>query len=57
MINVIKEEMSVDSFISKVEKAEDNGTVKNGACPDCGGQIQYVEGCDVCYSCGYSHCS
>ncbi len=27
-----------------------------GACPECGGPVSPVEGCDVCYSCGYSHC-
>jgi ribonucleoside-diphosphate reductase alpha chain len=57
-IKVIKEEeISVDSFIKEAEKKEFTNIVKNGACPDCGGPIQYVEGCDVCYSCGYSHCS
>ncbi len=28
-----------------------------GACPECGGPVSPVEGCDVCYSCGYSHCN
>jgi ribonucleoside-diphosphate reductase alpha chain len=58
-IKVIKqEEINVDTLLKEVEKKElSNGTVKNGACPECGGPIQYVEGCDVCYSCGYSHCS
>ena len=27
-----------------------------GACPDCGGSLQQVEGCLVCASCGYSKC-
>ena len=57
-INVIKqEEISVENFIKEAEQKEVVNSVKNGACPECGGPIQYVEGCDVCYSCGYSHCS
>ncbi len=27
-----------------------------GACPECGGQIEYESGCSVCRSCGYSEC-
>lgn len=63
-ISVInQEQITVDKLL---EEADENGskeeksstpTVKNGACPECGGPIQHVEGCDVCYSCGYSHCS
>ena len=28
-----------------------------GACPECGGQIEYEGGCSVCRSCGYSECA
>jgi len=28
-----------------------------GACPDCGGAIEYEGGCMVCRACGYSKCS
>ncbi|VAX15854.1 Ribonucleotide reductase of class II (coenzyme B12-dependent) [hydrothermal vent metagenome] len=27
-----------------------------GACPDCGGSLQHVDGCLLCGSCGYSKC-
>ncbi|VAX24455.1 Ribonucleotide reductase of class II (coenzyme B12-dependent) [hydrothermal vent metagenome] len=27
-----------------------------GACPDCGGTLQHVDGCLLCGSCGYSKC-
>ncbi len=27
------------------------------SCPDCGGTIEYVEGCAICHSCGFSRCS
>ena len=28
----------------------------NGACPDCGSQLEYAEGCVKCRVCGYSEC-
>ncbi len=45
--------------VDKLLESSDHGEhiVKNGACPDCGGPVEHVEGCDICYSCGYSHCS
>ena len=27
-----------------------------GACPDCGSQLAFVEGCAKCHVCGYSEC-
>ncbi|MBN1552648.1 vitamin B12-dependent ribonucleotide reductase [bacterium] len=27
-----------------------------GACPDCGGVIEHINGCETCRSCGYSEC-
>ncbi|MEE9591686.1 MAG: vitamin B12-dependent ribonucleotide reductase [Thermodesulfobacteriota bacterium] len=27
-----------------------------GACPDCGGGVEHVDGCAVCRGCGYSEC-
>ena len=27
-----------------------------GACPDCGSQLEYAEGCRKCHTCGYSEC-
>jgi hypothetical protein len=28
----------------------------SGACPDCGSQLEYAEGCVKCHVCGYSEC-
>ncbi|MGA1847308.1 vitamin B12-dependent ribonucleotide reductase [Deferribacter abyssi] len=60
-IKVIKqEEITVDKLLEEFEentKKTKNAMPRNGACPECGGILNYVEGCDVCYSCGYSHCS
>jgi ribonucleoside-diphosphate reductase alpha chain len=27
-----------------------------GACPDCGSQLEFAEGCMKCHICGYSEC-
>ena len=27
-----------------------------GACPDCGSQLEFAEGCVKCHVCGYSEC-
>jgi ribonucleoside-diphosphate reductase alpha chain len=50
---------TVDKLLEAYEKSDLNtaSTIRNGACPECGGPINYIEGCDVCYSCGYSHCN
>jgi ribonucleoside-diphosphate reductase alpha chain len=34
-----------------------NGGKDFGACPDCGSDLEYTEGCYTCHSCGYSGCS
>lgn len=56
-----QENLTVDKLIEEVEKKSSSSNksneIRNGACPECGGPIQYIEGCDVCVSCGYSHCS
>lgn len=30
---------------------------ERGACPDCGGVVEHINGCETCRSCGYSECS
>jgi len=34
------------------------GTVQDfiGACPDCGSQLAFIEGCAKCHVCGFSEC-
>ncbi len=27
-----------------------------GACPDCGSQLEFAEGCKKCHTCGFSEC-
>ncbi len=52
-----QDKITVDSILEKMDKKDSKRTVANGACPECGGPIEHVEGCNVCHSCGYSHCS
>jgi ribonucleoside-diphosphate reductase alpha chain len=53
-----KEKVIVPEEVKSEAVVEPEPTkVHNGACPECGGTLVYQEGCDVCNSCGYSHCS
>ena len=36
--------------------AYDSGESFLGTCPECSSELQYMEGCVKCYSCGYSEC-
>lgn len=52
--------ITVDTLLEDINKNEEKYNrkrVSNGACPECGGPIEHVEGCNICHSCGYSHCS
>jgi ribonucleoside-diphosphate reductase alpha chain len=52
-----------DGIASVLEKYIGTGTYSveelgfNPQCPDCGGKLDYVEGCIVCRSCAFSRCS
>ncbi len=57
-----QESVTVASILEEMDGGAKKSTsskrsVSNGACPECGGPVEYVEGCNVCHSCGYSHCS
>lgn len=52
-----KDEITVDTLLAGIDKKEGKKSISNGACPECGGPIEYTEGCNTCHSCGYSKCS
>jgi ribonucleoside-diphosphate reductase alpha chain len=35
---------------------KDQQPVLTGACPDCGSQLEFAEGCNKCHVCGFSEC-
>ncbi|MFI5207530.1 MAG: response regulator SirA, partial [Gemmatimonadales bacterium] len=39
---------------SPVSHTKDPGLL--GACPDCGSQLEFAEGCVKCHVCGFSEC-
>ena len=48
-----------DVFIRmKEELKKESLKISNivGVCPDCGGALHHIEGCNVCRGCGYSKC-
>jgi ribonucleoside-diphosphate reductase alpha chain len=53
-----KEPPSGNNSLSMTEPLAKVGGVKGyaGVCPDCGEVLEYIEGCVLCRSCGYSKC-
>lgn len=45
-------------YLAEGKKQVLNLTVEQerGACPDCGGVVEHINGCETCRSCGYSEC-
>jgi ribonucleoside-diphosphate reductase alpha chain len=45
--------------VAAVAQSEDRATLMSSMiseCPECGGQLEHVSGCDCCRDCGYSKC-
>jgi len=42
--------------LEPIKQEEIKITKQCGACPECGGSIEYEEGCAKCKACGYSEC-
>ncbi|MFH1753491.1 MAG: vitamin B12-dependent ribonucleotide reductase [Candidatus Omnitrophota bacterium] len=60
----VKAEIKVEVNSSNRVEGFDNYSGKNslklgnvvGVCPDCGGALRHIEGCQVCRACGHSKC-
>ncbi len=51
---VQQSQMSVDAELIQYTHMEYERFT--GACPDCGSQLEFAEGCKKCHTCGYSEC-
>ena len=47
-------ERYMDSPVERNNILNDSG--KSPTCPECGGMVEYMEGCIICRSCGYTEC-
>lgn len=45
-----------EDYKSYVMSQEKLNSIKLGVCPECGEPMTHEGGCDICKSCGYSHC-
>jgi ribonucleoside-diphosphate reductase alpha chain len=47
----------VESDLEGMQRAVEMDAMQHaGACPDCGSQLEFAEGCMKCHVCGYSEC-
>lgn len=59
MYKEMQEEVNDDydgDYESHIMGQEKLNSIKLGICPECGEPMTHEGGCDICKSCGYSHC-
>ena len=55
--NLTAKELAVHNKYFHAPKLQEQAQIiSNKSCPDCGGTMQYQEGCVTCLACGYSKC-
>jgi ribonucleoside-diphosphate reductase alpha chain len=57
VLNLGKSKLSREPIIDDQRKWVGNGHMQEELCPECGGELNFKEGCAACLSCGYSRCS
>lgn len=56
MVSASKWSEGVNQTTAHVDTQKSLAVNARGACPDCGGVVEHVEGCITCRGCGYTEC-
>jgi len=48
--------VNIKKEVSKPKPKSTSAIIESKKCPDCGGELASIGGCQQCYDCGYSHC-
>ena len=54
--NLTAQELAIHNKYFHKIRSQQVQTIASGVCPDCGGTMQYQEGCVTCLACGFSKC-
>jgi len=54
--NLTAKELAVHNKYFHKVRSQQAQTISSDVCPDCGGMLQYQEGCVTCLACGFSKC-
>jgi ribonucleoside-diphosphate reductase alpha chain len=56
--NMERQKAEEARILRDVERARaEERAMRASVCPDCGGELSFEGGCNICRSCGYSKCS
>jgi ribonucleoside-diphosphate reductase alpha chain len=57
VVELVKRPLSPEGIAAEAEQMGlAIGPTLTGACPDCGSQLEFAEGCMKCHVCGFSEC-
>jgi len=54
--NLPESERAIGKLLTNSSESDQNMSSMISKCPECGGQLEHVSGCDACRDCGYSRC-